>query len=45
MVLINNRYLIKPISTLTKAKKSLANGNYKVELNSNRDDEVGHLSH
>jgi signal transduction histidine kinase len=44
MVLINTRYLIKPISTLTKATKSLANGNYKVDLASKRDDEIGQLS-
>lgn len=44
MVLINTRYLIKPISTLTKATKSLANGNYKVELASHRHDEIGELS-
>jgi signal transduction histidine kinase len=44
MVLINTRYLIKPISTLTKATKSLANGNYHVELDRNRDDELGQLS-
>jgi signal transduction histidine kinase len=44
MVLINTRYLIKPISTLTKATKSLANGNYHVNLDSHRDDELGQLS-
>ncbi|WHY03157.1 HAMP domain-containing sensor histidine kinase [Neobacillus sp. DY30] len=44
MVLINTRYLIKPISTLTKATKCLANGNYNVELDSKRDDELGQLS-
>lgn len=44
MVLVNTRYLIKPISTLTKATKSLANGNYNVELAIKRDDEIGQLS-
>ncbi|MFS0777782.1 HAMP domain-containing sensor histidine kinase [Neobacillus sp. 3P2-tot-E-2] len=44
MVLINTRYLIKPISTLTKATKSLANGHYNVELASKRNDELGQLS-
>ncbi|MDM5327049.1 HAMP domain-containing sensor histidine kinase [Neobacillus sp. CF12] len=44
MVLINTRYLIKPISTLTKATESLAKGKYNVELDSNRDDELGQLS-
>lgn len=45
MVLINTRYLIKPISTLTKATKSLSNGNYNVELDIYRHDELGQLSH
>lgn len=44
MVLINTRYLIKPISTLTKATESLAKGNYGVELDNTRDDELGQLS-
>jgi signal transduction histidine kinase len=44
MVLINTRYLIKPISTLTKATESLAKGNYNVEIDRNRDDELGQLS-
>lgn len=44
MVLINTKYLIKPISTLTKATKSLANGNYDVKLDIHRDDELGQLS-
>ncbi|MEC1525342.1 HAMP domain-containing sensor histidine kinase [Neobacillus niacini] len=44
MVLINTKYLIKPISTLTKATKSLASGNYQVNLDIHRDDELGQLS-
>jgi signal transduction histidine kinase len=44
MVLINTRYLIKPISRLTKATVSLAKGNFNVELDRNRDDELGQLS-
>ncbi|WP_419887814.1 sensor histidine kinase [Neobacillus niacini] len=44
MVLINTRYLIKPISTLTKATKALANGKYHVNLDIHRDDELGQLS-
>jgi signal transduction histidine kinase len=44
MVLINTRYLIKPISRLMKATESLAKGNYNVELDRNRDDELGRLS-
>ncbi|WP_223588026.1 sensor histidine kinase [Neobacillus bataviensis] len=44
MVLINTKYLVKPISTLTKATKSLANGRFNVELEINRHDELGELS-
>jgi signal transduction histidine kinase len=45
MVLINTIYLVKPISKLTKATKSLANGDFNVEFDINRHDEVGELSH
>jgi methyl-accepting chemotaxis protein len=45
MVLINTKYLVKPISKLTKATKSLANGDFNVEFDINRHDEVGELSH
>ncbi|MCH6267398.1 sensor histidine kinase [Neobacillus citreus] len=44
MVLINTKYLVKPISNLTKATKSLANGDFNVELDSTRHDELGELS-
>lgn len=44
MVWINTKYLIKPISNLTKATKSLAIGNFNVKLSTNRHDEVGVLS-
>jgi signal transduction histidine kinase len=45
MVLINTKYLVKPISKLTKATKSLANGQYNVEFDITRHDELGELSH
>lgn len=45
MVIINTRYLVKPISDLTIATKSLENGNFKVKLDSTRHDELGELSH
>lgn len=45
MVLINTKYLVKPISNLTKATKSLANGDFTVKLDSKRHDELGELSH
>jgi signal transduction histidine kinase len=45
MVLINTKYLVKPISKLTKATKSLADGHYNVEFDITRQDELGELSH
>lgn len=45
MVIVNTKYLVKPISNLTKATKSLANGDFNVELDTNRHDELGELSH
>jgi signal transduction histidine kinase len=45
MVVINTKYLVKPISNLTRATKSLANGDFNVELNATRHDEIGELSH
>ncbi|PFO03366.1 sensor histidine kinase [Bacillus sp. AFS076308] len=45
MVIINTRYLVKPISHLTKATKSLANGDFNVEVEITRHDELGELSH
>ncbi|WP_010677590.1 sensor histidine kinase [Bacillus timonensis] len=44
MVLINTRYLVKPISDLTKATKSLENSDFNVALDINRHDELGELS-
>ncbi|THE12526.1 HAMP domain-containing histidine kinase [Bacillus timonensis] len=44
MVLINTRYLVKPISDLTKATKSLESGDFNVKVDSNRHDELGLLS-
>ncbi|MDQ0201324.1 sensor histidine kinase [Neobacillus ginsengisoli] len=45
MVIINTKYLVKPISNLTKATKSLSNGDFNVELDITRHDELGELSH
>jgi signal transduction histidine kinase len=45
MVIINTKYLVKPISKLSKATKSLAIGNYNVEFGIARHDELGELSH
>lgn len=44
LVLISTKYLVKPISQLTKATKSLATGNFDVELNIVRHDELGELA-
>lgn len=45
MVVLSTKYLVKPISKLTKATKSLSNGNFEVELDITRHDELGELSH
>ncbi|GLB60081.1 sensor histidine kinase [Cytobacillus sp. NCCP-133] len=45
MVVFSTKYLVRPISKLTKATKSLSNGDFNVELDINRYDELGELSH
>lgn len=45
IVLVSTKYLIKPISKLTAATKSLSNGDFNVELDITRQDELGELSH
>ncbi|MGG0383363.1 HAMP domain-containing histidine kinase [Priestia filamentosa] len=45
MVVVSTKYLVKPISKLTIATKSLSRGNFNVELNVTRHDELGELSH
>lgn len=45
MVVVSTKYLVKPISKLTVATKSLSLGNFNVELDINRSDELGELSH
>lgn len=45
MVVVSTKYLVKPISRLTIATKSLSRGNFNVELNVTRHDELGELSH
>ncbi|WP_147533315.1 HAMP domain-containing sensor histidine kinase [Bacillus marasmi] len=44
MVLFSTKYLVKPISKLTTATKSLSNGDFSVELDITRHDELGELS-
>lgn len=45
IVLVSTKYLVKPISKLTTATKSLSNGDFNVELEITRHDELGELSH
>lgn len=44
LVVISTKYLVKPISKLSAATKSLSNGNFNVELDIHRKDELGELS-
>jgi signal transduction histidine kinase len=43
-VVLGTRFLIKPISKLTEATRSLARGNYEVEVERGRKDEIGQLA-
>lgn len=45
MVVFSTKYLVNPISKLKTATKSLSNGNFNVELDISRHDELGELSH
>ncbi|KMY54468.1 membrane protein [Bacillus sp. FJAT-27231] len=44
LVVFSTKYLVKPISNLTAATKSLSNGDFNVELDVTRHDELGELS-
>lgn len=44
MVVISTKYLVKPITKLTNATKSLSNGDFHVKLDISRQDEIGELS-
>lgn len=43
-LLLCTRYLVQPITLLTEATKRIAAGNYKLELPTNRKDEIGQLA-
>lgn len=43
-IIINTRFLVKPITKLTDATKRIADGDYSGELNVTRDDEIGDLA-
>lgn len=45
MVIFSTKYLVNPISKLTTATKSLSYGNFNVDLDITRHDELGELSH
>ncbi|OCA92901.1 sensor histidine kinase [Pseudobacillus wudalianchiensis] len=44
LVVFSTKYLVQPISNLTAATKSLSNGDFNVELDVTRRDELGELS-
>lgn len=44
-ILIAARYLVKPIQVLTRATKRLAKGDFNVEIETKRVDEIGALTH
>lgn len=43
-VLISTKYLINPISKLTAATERIAQGNFTIDLDINREDEIGKLA-
>lgn len=45
MVIFTTKYLVNPISKLTTATRSLSKGNFNVDLDITRHDELGELSH
>ncbi|MEL3972126.1 HAMP domain-containing sensor histidine kinase [Rossellomorea oryzaecorticis] len=45
LVLFSTHYLVKPISKLTAATKALSDGDFHVEVDDDRRDELGELSH
>ncbi|WP_062350500.1 sensor histidine kinase [Bacillus kwashiorkori] len=44
MVIISTKFLVTPIAKLTDATKSLAKGNFAVEIDYTRKDEIGNLT-
>lgn len=44
LVLLSTKFIVKPITKLTKATTSIANGHYDVDLKTNGRDELGRLS-
>ncbi|MBS4205567.1 sensor histidine kinase [Lederbergia citrea] len=44
LILVFTTYLVRPIKKLTKATRKIASGNYNLQLESNRGDEIGALA-
>lgn len=44
IVFFSTRYLVKPIRELTNATKKIAGGEYSIQLNESRNDEIGTLA-
>lgn len=43
-ILLSTTYIVKPIKRLAQATRTIAEGNYHVEINVNRHDEIGTLA-
>lgn len=43
-VIISTRYIVNPITKLTEATKKISKGNYNIQLNVHRRDEIGKLA-
>ncbi|SFL38512.1 Signal transduction histidine kinase [Paenibacillus sp. 1_12] len=43
-IVISTRYIVKPIKKLTKATQKIVSGNYNIELDVSRRDEIGNLA-
>src|SRR5699024_12164596 len=44
LVLISTKYLVHPLSKITKATERLSQGNFDIKLEIERDDEIGQLA-
>ncbi|GGG91014.1 sensor histidine kinase [Paenibacillus radicis (ex Gao et al. 2016)] len=44
LIVVLSRYIVNPVKKLTKATGQIANGDYEVQLDSERKDEIGELA-
>lgn len=44
LILVSTRYIVNPIKQLAQATQKIAMGNYHIELNGKRNDEIGRLA-